>query len=146
MKHPHLAPAQAVVQDLDGTIGHGGGRYLRLRKSSRHALLNSRKGLFVVAPGIIMANSFATASPACSRPDRHLFSASLDARLRTSLCPTRPMLGIGLIGLGNHGSRYARHIVEDLTDAALVAVCRRNRPEGGEARRGLSLRFSRRLP
>jgi predicted dehydrogenase len=39
------------------------------------------------------------------------------------------MLGIGLIGLGKHGSRYARHI-EDLTDAALVAVCRRNRPEG----------------
>ena len=40
------------------------------------------------------------------------------------------MLGIGLIGLGRHGSRYARHIVEDLTDAALVAVCRRNRSEG----------------
>ena len=40
------------------------------------------------------------------------------------------MLGIGLIGLGTHGSRYARHIVEDLRDAALVAVCRRNRPEG----------------
>jgi len=40
------------------------------------------------------------------------------------------MLGIGLIGLGKHGSRYARHIVEDLADAALVAVCRRNRTEG----------------
>jgi predicted dehydrogenase len=40
------------------------------------------------------------------------------------------MLGIGLIGLGKHGSRYARHIVEDLTDTALVAVCRRNRTEG----------------
>ena len=40
------------------------------------------------------------------------------------------MLGIGLIGLGKHGSRYARHIVEDLPDAALVAVCRRNRTEG----------------
>jgi predicted dehydrogenase len=40
------------------------------------------------------------------------------------------MLGLGLIGLGKHGSRYARHIVEDLSDAALVAVCRRNRPEG----------------
>jgi predicted dehydrogenase len=40
------------------------------------------------------------------------------------------MLGIGLIGLGKHGSRYARHIVEDLTDAALVAVCRRNRTDG----------------
>src|SRR6266853_3366587 len=52
-----------------------------------------------------------TASPACSRPDRHLFSASLDARPRTPSCPTRRMLGIGLIGLGKHGSRYARHIV-----------------------------------
>ena len=40
------------------------------------------------------------------------------------------MLGIGLIGLGKHGSRYARHIVEDVPDAALVAVCRRTRPEG----------------
>jgi predicted dehydrogenase len=40
------------------------------------------------------------------------------------------MLGIGLIGLGKHGSRYARHIIEDLTDAALVAVCQRNRIEG----------------
>ena len=40
------------------------------------------------------------------------------------------MLGIGLIGLGKHGCRYARHIVEDLREAVLVAVCRRNRPEG----------------
>jgi predicted dehydrogenase len=40
------------------------------------------------------------------------------------------VLGIGLIGLGKHGSRYARHIAEHLTDAALVAVCRRNRTEG----------------
>jgi predicted dehydrogenase len=42
------------------------------------------------------------------------------------------MLGIGLIGLGQHGSRYARHIVDDLTDAALVAVCRRSRTEGAQ--------------
>lgn len=40
------------------------------------------------------------------------------------------MLGIGLIGLGTHGRRYARHIVEDLSDARLVAVCRRDRAEG----------------
>jgi len=40
------------------------------------------------------------------------------------------VLGIGLIGLGKHGSRYARHIVEDLTDADLVAVSRRNRTAG----------------
>jgi predicted dehydrogenase len=43
------------------------------------------------------------------------------------------MLGIGLIGLGQHGSRYARHIAGDLTDAALVAVCRRSRTEGAKA-------------
>jgi predicted ATPase len=40
------------------------------------------------------------------------------------------MLGIGLIGLGKHGSRYARHIVDELPDATLVAVCRRHRAEG----------------
>jgi predicted dehydrogenase len=40
------------------------------------------------------------------------------------------MLGIGLIGVGQHGSRYAHHIVDDLADAALVAVCRRSRSEG----------------
>jgi predicted dehydrogenase len=40
------------------------------------------------------------------------------------------MLGIGLIGLGHHGSRYARHIVDDVADAALVAVCQRSRTEG----------------
>jgi predicted dehydrogenase len=41
------------------------------------------------------------------------------------------MLGIGLIGLGKHGARYASHLVEDLGEAAtLVAVCRRNRAEG----------------
>src|SRR5260370_11648044 len=37
---------------------------------------------------------------------------------------------MGLPGGGKRGSPPARHIVEDLTDAALVAVCRRNRPEG----------------
>ena len=40
------------------------------------------------------------------------------------------MLGIGLIGLGQHGARYARHIANDLTDVALVAVCQRSRPDG----------------
>src|SRR5215467_7902189 len=36
----------------------------------------------------------------CSWPDRHLFSASLDVRPHTSHRSRRPMLGIGLIGLG----------------------------------------------
>jgi predicted dehydrogenase len=39
-------------------------------------------------------------------------------------------LRIGLIGAGKHGSRYAKHIVEDVPQARLVAVCRRNRQEG----------------
>lgn len=39
-------------------------------------------------------------------------------------------LRIGLIGVGKHGSRYAKHIVEDIPQAELAAVCRRNRQEG----------------
>jgi len=35
-------------------------------------------------------------------------------------------LGIGLIGVGKHGSRYARHIVRDVPALRLVAVARRN--------------------
>jgi predicted dehydrogenase len=39
-------------------------------------------------------------------------------------------LGIGLIGVGKHGSRYAKHIVEDIPQARLIALCRRNQQEG----------------
>ena len=39
-------------------------------------------------------------------------------------------LRIGLIGLGIHGARYARHISEDIRDARLAAVCRRDRAKG----------------
>jgi predicted dehydrogenase len=42
------------------------------------------------------------------------------------MAPTR----IGLIGAGKHGSRYAKHIVEDIAQARLTAVCRRDRQEG----------------
>ncbi|MBI3301012.1 MAG: Gfo/Idh/MocA family oxidoreductase [Deltaproteobacteria bacterium] len=54
----------------------------------------------------------------------------------TSICMDRvslmlmKTLRIGLIGVGKHGSRYAKHIVEDVPQAALAAVCRRNRQEG----------------
>jgi predicted dehydrogenase len=41
-------------------------------------------------------------------------------------------IGIGLIGVGRHGIRYARHIVQDLPAAALVAVCRRHPDHGLE--------------
>ena len=37
---------------------------------------------------------------------------------------------LGLIGAGKHGSRYAKHIVEDIPEATLVALCRRDRHEG----------------
>ncbi|HEU4502547.1 MAG TPA: Gfo/Idh/MocA family oxidoreductase [Nitrospira sp.] len=36
-------------------------------------------------------------------------------------------LGIGLIGVGRHGSRYVQHLVRDLPDVTLAAVCRRSR-------------------
>ncbi len=39
-------------------------------------------------------------------------------------------IGIGLVGFGRHGSRYARHILHDLSAARLAAGCRR-RPEQG---------------
>lgn len=37
---------------------------------------------------------------------------------------------LGLIGAGKHGSRYAKHVVEDIPQAQLVALCRRDQQEG----------------
>lgn len=39
-------------------------------------------------------------------------------------------IGVGLIGVGRHGIRYARHLLHDVEAATLKAVCRR-RPELG---------------
>lgn len=39
-------------------------------------------------------------------------------------------LRIGLIGAGKHGSRYAKHIAEDIPQAELAGICRRNTAEG----------------
>ncbi|MEK6802251.1 MAG: Gfo/Idh/MocA family oxidoreductase [Nitrospirota bacterium] len=39
-------------------------------------------------------------------------------------------LGIGLIGVGHHGSRYAKHLLQDLPEARLAAVSRRRTAEG----------------
>ncbi len=39
-------------------------------------------------------------------------------------------IGVGLIGVGRHGARYAQHLVQDLPLASLRAVCRRH-PEQG---------------
>jgi len=39
-------------------------------------------------------------------------------------------IGVGLIGVGRHGMRYARHLVHDLPMASLRAVCRRHPNQG----------------
>ena len=39
-------------------------------------------------------------------------------------------IGIGLIGVGKHGTRYATHIVRDLPDLRLVAIARRDLDAG----------------
>jgi predicted dehydrogenase len=39
-------------------------------------------------------------------------------------------LGIGLVGMGRHGMRYAQHLLASMPNARLVAVCRRNVLEG----------------
>lgn len=44
-------------------------------------------------------------------------------------------LGIGIIGTGKHGSRYAHHLVVDLPAARLVAISRRS-PEGADQAAG----------
>ena len=42
-----------------------------------------------------------------------------------------PPIGIGLIGVGRHGSRYLHHLTDDtVPGASLIAVCRRNVDEG----------------
>lgn len=51
--------------------------------------------------------------------------------------------GIGLIGLGRHGMRYARHLLEPLPNARLVAVCRRDVGQGSAFAAEHSLRFYR---
>ncbi|MEC4889450.1 MAG: Gfo/Idh/MocA family oxidoreductase [Nitrospira sp.] len=39
-------------------------------------------------------------------------------------------IGLGLIGAGRHGIRYARHILQDIPDARLHAVCRQHPAQG----------------
>jgi predicted dehydrogenase len=41
-------------------------------------------------------------------------------------------LGVGIIGAGKHGSRYAKHAAEDVDGMHLAAVCRRNETAGRE--------------
>jgi predicted dehydrogenase len=39
---------------------------------------------------------------------------------------TATPLGIGLVGVGRHGSRYVQHLLHDVPEAALTAVCRKS--------------------
>ena len=39
-------------------------------------------------------------------------------------------IGLGLIGAGRHGIRYARHIIQDIPQARLQAVCRQHPQQG----------------
>lgn len=58
------------------------------------------------------------------------------------LCsPAMTPLGIGLIGLGRHGMRYARHLREDVPGARLAAVCRRDAEEGRAVASRLGVKF-----
>ena len=50
-------------------------------------------------------------------------------------------IGVGLIGLGRHGLRYARHLLEPLPGARLVAVCRRDVKQGQAFATEHGLRF-----
>ena len=49
------------------------------------------------------------------------------------------MLQVGLIGLGVHGQRYARHLAEGVAGMRLVAVCRRHRDESERIARELGV-------
>ncbi|MCK4545820.1 MAG: Gfo/Idh/MocA family oxidoreductase [Candidatus Eisenbacteria sp.] len=50
-------------------------------------------------------------------------------------------IGIGLIGLGHHGTRYARHLSGNVPGVSLAAVCRRDRSRGAPLARELGTRY-----
>lgn len=52
-----------------------------------------------------------------------------------------PQLGIGLIGTGRHGARYAHHLTRDIASARLVAIARRTRSEAELQAREFNCRF-----
>lgn len=47
----------------------------------------------------------------------------------------------GLIGFGRHGSRYAHHLLEDLPEVELVAICRQDKQAGQEFARAKGIAF-----
>ncbi len=50
-------------------------------------------------------------------------------------------LRVGLIGVGRHGSRYAKHIREDLPEIDLIGLWRRNADEGKRQARQYGCRY-----
>lgn len=54
---------------------------------------------------------------------------------------SRKRVQFGLIGLGRHGSRYARHLLADVPEAELVAICRRDEGAGREFARAKGIAF-----
>ncbi len=50
-------------------------------------------------------------------------------------------ISIGLVGLGRHGARYARHLREGIPGLSLGAVCRRDRAAGEALAREAGARF-----
>ena len=50
-------------------------------------------------------------------------------------------IGIGLIGLGRHGTRYVQHLREFTSDATLIAVSRRDAQQGAAFAAAQGLRF-----
>lgn len=50
-------------------------------------------------------------------------------------------LGLGLIGLGRHGLRYARHLLDGIPNGDLVAICRRDTSKGQAFATEHGLRF-----
>jgi len=66
----------------------------------------------------------------------------LKKRMETATVMTRvPPVRIGLIGAGKHGSRYAKHIREDLPEIDLVGLWRRNTDEGKRQARQYGCRY-----
>jgi predicted dehydrogenase len=53
----------------------------------------------------------------CSNGDYSFLSHTMDV--------TSMSLGIGLIGVGRHGSRYIHHLLHDLPGVRLIALCRK---------------------
>ena len=54
-----------------------------------------------------------------------------------------PNIRFGLIGLGVHGMRYARHIMRDIDGAELYAVCRQDPAQGAAFAREHNVRYYR---